>query len=62
MRISWMEFIGTITIIAGLVGFTFAGSAEVRNIAQAVFYVAAACFFFFLFRRFVHRKPKGLSS
>jgi uncharacterized membrane protein YtjA (UPF0391 family) len=62
MQISWVELIGLISIIAGLIGFTVAGPGEVRGIAQAVFYVFAAGFFVLLFKRFWHRKPKDLGS
>jgi uncharacterized membrane protein YtjA (UPF0391 family) len=59
MRLSWSDLAAVITILAGLVGFTFAGPGNIQQIAQAVFYIFTVVFFITLFKRF-WRRPKQL--
>jgi uncharacterized membrane protein YtjA (UPF0391 family) len=57
MRFSWSDLTASIAILAALVGFTFAGTGTVKQVAQAVFYISTVVFFVNLFRRF-WRRPK----
>jgi uncharacterized membrane protein YtjA (UPF0391 family) len=58
MQLSLNDIIAIITILAGLFGFVFTGSGEVKNIAQLVFYVGTVVFFVLIFKRLFPRKPK----
>jgi uncharacterized membrane protein YtjA (UPF0391 family) len=58
MQLSLSDLMAIITILAGLLGFTFAGPGDVKNIAQAVFYIGTIVFFILIFRRVWPRKPK----
>ncbi|MEJ2672738.1 MAG: hypothetical protein P8168_11180 [Deltaproteobacteria bacterium] len=57
MRLSGSDVAAIIAILAGLVGFTFAGPGNVQQIAQGVFYVFTVVFFVTIFKRF-WRRPK----
>jgi uncharacterized membrane protein YtjA (UPF0391 family) len=55
MKLSWSDLTAIITILAALVGFTFAGPGNAQRIAQAVFYIFTVVFFITIVRRFWHR-------
>jgi hypothetical protein len=58
MQLSLLNIIAIVTILAGLLGFTFTGPGEVKNLAQLIFYVGAVVFFVLIFKRLWPRKPK----
>jgi uncharacterized membrane protein YtjA (UPF0391 family) len=56
----WRDLIALIAILAALVGFTFAGPGNIRNISQGVFYLASVVFLMSLIQQWRHGKPKEL--
>ncbi len=62
MHWTWSDLFGLLSIIAALIGFTFAGPGNVQNISQAFFYIFAIVFLVTLFRRLRPRKPNEPSG
>jgi uncharacterized membrane protein YtjA (UPF0391 family) len=58
MKLTWSDLTATTAILAGLVGFTFAGPGNVQQSAQAVFYIFSVIFFITLFRRIWRRSKQ----
>jgi uncharacterized membrane protein YtjA (UPF0391 family) len=60
MKLFWSDLAAIITILAGLVGFTFAAPGNIQRIAQAVFYIFTVIFFATIVKRIWPRRPRQL--